>query len=114
MEFIINYWYIVVAAVIVAVVLGIRLYRFYKLPRAEQIAAVKEWLLMAVTEAEKVLGEKTGKLKLRYVYDRFVARFPWLAPVMGFDWFSELVDEALIEMRDMLESNEAVKEYVKG
>ncbi|MFR6482019.1 MAG: hypothetical protein ACLUPD_10785 [Anaerotignum faecicola] len=46
---------------------------------AEQREKVKEWLLLAVTEAEKELGSGTGQLKLRYVYDLFLRRFPAVA-----------------------------------
>mgnify|MGYP000840045992 CR=1 FL=1 len=75
---------------------------------------VKEWLLWAVTEAEKDLGGGTGKLKLRQVYDLFVQRFPWLAKAVSFELFSSLVDEALEEMREMLDNNQAVKAFVEG
>ena len=94
MEFIIENWRIIVAA----------------LPAA----AVKEWLLWAVTEAEKDLGGGTGKLKLRQVYDLFVTRFPWLAKLVSFELFSDMVDEALEQMREMLDTNEAVKAFVEG
>lgn len=73
---------------------------------------VREWLLYAVTKAEKELGAGTGKLKLRYVYDMFVARFEWLAKVITFDMFSMMVDEALEQMRTMLDSNEAVQKLI--
>lgn len=66
----------------------------------------------AVTKAEKELGAGTGKLKLRYVYDMFVARFEWLAKVITFDMFSMMVDEALEQMRTMLDSNEAVQKLI--
>ena len=65
-----------------------------------------------VTKAEKELGAGTGKLKLRYVYDMFVARFEWLAKVITFDMFSMMVDEALEQMRTMLDSNEAVQKLI--
>ena len=84
------------------------------MPRGAQLKKVREWLLLAVTQAEKELGSKTGKLKLRTVYDAFLTKFPWLAPVISFDRFSELVDDALEEMRDMLDKNEAVKALVEG
>ena len=70
------------------------------------------WLLWAVTEAEKELGGGTGKLKLRQVYDLFVTRFPWLARIVPFDLFSDMVDDALDEMREMLKNNQAVKIHV--
>ena len=111
--FIAENWFIIVvlAALILFAVLSILC--FLKLPRKEQMNAIREWLLMAVTEAEKELGGGTGKLKLRYVYDLFVTRFPWAAQVVSFDTFSDLVDEALVEMRDMLDKNRAVQMYVK-
>ena len=61
---------------------------------------------------ENELGAGTGKLKLRYVYDMFVARFEWLAKVITFDMFSMMVDEALEQMRTMLDSNEAVQKLI--
>ena len=39
----------------------------------------KEWLLLAVLEAEKLYGSKTGAVKLRYVYDMFLTTFPILS-----------------------------------
>ena len=56
----------------------------------------------------------TGKLKLRQVYDLFVVRFPWLVRVVSFELFSGMVDDALEEMRRMLQTNTAVKALVEG
>lgn len=92
-----------------AAVLGVR---FFQQPTEDQIAAVKEWLLYAVTEAEKNLGEKTGKLKLRQCYDLFVQRFPAVAKVIPFSTFSGWVDAALEEMKRLLEGNRQIAEYV--
>lgn len=50
----------------------------------------------------------------RQVYDLFVQRFPWLAKAVSFELFSSLVDEALEEMREMLDNNQAVKAFVEG
>ena len=72
------------------------------------------WLLYAVTKAEKELGGGTGQIKLRYVYDMFVARFTWLARVISFEAFSMMVDEALERMKKMLESNKAMQTLVSG
>ncbi len=44
----------------------------------------------------------------------FVARFEWLAKVITFDMFSMMVDEALEQMKSMLEENEAVQKLVAG
>ena len=112
MEFFINYWYIILAFLATCAVLGVMVYRFFQLPTEEQLEAVYEWLVGAVTEAERALGSGTGQLKLRQVYDAFVIRFPWVARVITFDTFSDMVDEALIEMRKLLATNEAVQAYV--
>ena len=90
------------------------IYHFANLPTKAQIAKVREWLLWAVTCAESELGGGTGQLKLRSVYDLFVQRFPKLARWISFERFSELVDDALAEMREMLSKNEAVKAIVEG
>lgn len=113
MEFIVENWVTITALIVLCAVAGVAICSFFKLPKSEQLEAVREWLLMAVTVAEKELGGGTGVLKLRYVYDMFVARFPWVAKLMSFDMFAELVDEALVEMREMLAQNEAAKEYVE-
>ena len=114
MEIIVNNWYIILA---LAAVLGMAtwyIYRYFNLPSEAQLAKVREWLLWAVTEAEKELGGGTGKLKLRQVYDLFVTRFPWLARIVPFDLFSSMVDDALEDMREMLKTNQAVKAHVSG
>lgn len=68
----------------------------------------KNWLVYAVAEAEKVLGSKTGQLKLRLVYDMAVARFPIMAKMLPFNLFGKLVDAALDVMKDMIAKNENI------
>ena len=114
MDFIINNWYIILALAAVLGVAAWYVYRYFNLPSEAQLAKVREWLLWAVTEAEKELGGGTGKLKLRQVYDLFVTRFPWLARIVPFDLFSSMVDDALEDMREMLKTNQAVKAHVSG
>ena len=114
MEFLINNWYLLVAAIAVITVAAIAIYNFAKKPRAEQLTKIQEWLLWAVTEAEKELGGGTGQLKLRYAYDLFISRFPDLAQFISFETFSSLVDEALVKMRYLLETNKNIEKYVEG
>ena len=114
MNFIIENWYIILALAAVLGVAAWYVYRYFNLPSEAQLAKVREWLLWAVTEAEKALGGGTGKLKLRQVYDLFVTRFPWLARIVPFDLFSSMVDDALEDMREMLKTNQAVKAHVSG
>lgn len=114
MDFIIEYWYIIFAAVAMGVVLALAVIHFFKLPTDEQLRKVREWLVYACTMAEQEFGGGTGQLKLRQVYDLFLARFPWLAKVVPFALFSSLVDDALVTVREMLAQNKAVKELVSG
>ena len=75
---------------------------------------IKEWLLYAVVEAEKELGSKTGKIKLRQVYNEFIITFPIISKLITFDVFSKLVDIALIEMKKLLNTNINCRLYIKG
>ena len=111
---IIENWFVIVAAVAGGAVVGYKAHNFFKMPSDKQLKKVSEWLIYAVTVAEKKLGAGTGRLKLRYVYDMFVTRFNWLAEVITFEKFSLMVDDALGEMKDMLQNNEAVQNLVAG
>ena len=114
MDWLLNNWYVVLGIIAVLVAAGFAVYKFLGLPTKSQIAKIKEWLLYAVTTAEADLGSQTGILKLRMVYDMFIARFPMVAKIISFNRFSYWVDEALDEMRELLEKNEAVKSVVNG
>lgn len=114
MEWLINNWYLIVAAgaVIGAVIYGV--IKFLGLSRDQQIANFQEWLKWAVAEAEKQLGSGTGQLKLRLVYDMAIEKFSWIAKLITFEEFSMWVDEALIWLNKQLESNKAVQNMVEG
>jgi hypothetical protein len=112
MKFLTENWFIIVAGIAALAVLVYLIYKFMKLPRASQIAKLKEWLLYAVALAEKELGSGTGQLKLRYVYDMFVSKFPYLVQFITFEAFGKLVDEVLVKFKEMFNSNKAVKLYV--
>lgn len=114
MEFLVNNWSLIVASIAVISVASVLVIKFFKLPTTEQIKKVKEWLVFACMEAEKELGEKTGQLKLRMVYDMFLSKFTWLAKIITFEKFSLYVDEALCKFKEMLNDNKAVQELVKG
>lgn len=114
MEMIIDNWYIAVALLALGVVAGVCAGQFIKLPTSEQLAKVQNWLLLAVSEAERELGGGTGDLKLRKVYDKFLSKFPWLAKVVSFKRFEEMVKKALAEMEKMLAENKKAREYVEG
>lgn len=113
MKWIIDNWSLLVVIVAAIVAFTISTKKFVSMPTQEQVAKVKEWLLYAVVEAEKELGGGTGTIKLRYVYDLFVTTFPDIAKMVSFDTFSSWVDEVLVYMRRLLESNMDIKYYVQ-
>lgn len=73
---------------------------------------IKEWLLYFVSRAEKELGSGTGQLKLRMVYDAFILRYPIFSKIIPFALFSLFVDNALKEMKKIIESNKAIETYI--
>ena len=88
--------------------------KFSGLPSEEQQNKIRQWLLFAVLEAEKIYSSGSGQAKLAYVYNLFLERFPSLAPVIPFALFSQMVDEVLEQMRHLLETNASIKRYVEG
>ena len=114
MKFVTENWFLIVALMSVVASAGCATYAFLRMPKEKQLQKIREWLLYAVTRAEKELGGGTGKLKLRYVYDMFVTKFPWLVKMIPFEMFSSMVDDALDEMKEMLKQNKAVQDFVTG
>ena len=104
----------IIGAIILIALVGLTIKEFIELGKEKQLEKVKEWLLYACIMAEKKLGGGTGKVKLRYVYDLFVEKFSFLKLLVTFEQFSEMVDEALVKMREMLEKNPNVAMFVEG
>ena len=112
MEWFMDNWYIIVAILAgIATLIG-AVIAFFKLPVAAQKERIKQWLLWAVSAAERSLGGGTGQLKLREVYDKFITKFPFVSKLISFETFSNLVDEALEEMRDMLNKNNSISAII--
>lgn len=113
-EFVTNYWYVIVGLIAIIALVVARVKGFIKLPTDKQIERVKEWLKYAVTEAEKELGTGTGQAKLRLVFDMFIQRFPIFSKFITFQTFSDWVDIALEWLNKQLDTNEKLAEYVYG
>ena len=96
------------ALVVIAVVMLIAAVKVF----GEQ--KVRNWLVWAVGKAEQEFGSGTGQLKLRSVYNQFIARFPKLSTFITFRRFSALVDEALNILSDMLKNGKIANIIEKG
>ena len=112
MRWITENWSLLVVILAALVVAYHYLKRFAGLSSEAQQRKIREVLLFWVIEAEKTFKNGTGALKLRWVYDRFLERFPQFAAVVSFELFSKWVDEVLIQMRHLLETNLNVFYYV--
>lgn len=97
-----NTTYIIIAALVAVFLVVLTIY----------LMGFKNWLVWAVSEAEKVLGSGTGQLKLRLVYDMAVARFPIVAKLIPFKLFSNMVDAALKIMSEMIKNNASIAEAI--
>lgn len=114
MKWLVDNWTLLIV-IISALVVGIYYARnFAKKPSAEKLADINEWLLYAVMKAEHDFGNGTGALKLRKVYDMFISKFPEVSYMISFKTFSDMVDIALIKMREILEKNKDINEVVTG
>ena len=108
MNFLELYWPTISLIIITLCIVGYVAFLIY----TKQVDKLQKWLLLAVTIAEKELQSKTGRLKLEFVYDMFKDRFAWLHLIMPRETFESLVDQALAELRHLLETNEAVYQLI--
>ena len=104
----------IIAILIIVALVSIILFGFFKLGKDKQIKIISEWLILAVIQAEKELGGGTGQVKLRYVYDMFLSKFKIVAMFISFEFFSGLVDVALVVMKQMIINNKDVRDYIDG
>ena len=74
----------------------------------------QDWLIWAVSQAESYLGGGTGKLKLRYVYDLFIEKFPIFSTLVTFSTFEGWVDVALDTMKQYIKTNPAIADVIVG
>jgi hypothetical protein len=112
MTFMYNYWFLIVAGIAVVSVVSIKVYNWLKKPNNEQLEQVRQWLIYAVAKAEKELGSGTGELKLRYVYNMFIAKFPAIALFISFETFAEMVNKALEELEGLIAENSNIKDLI--
>lgn len=98
-----NYAYLIILAVLIVIAIVVAI---------KQPAKIKEWLVWAVSQAEKDLGSGTGQIKLRKVYDMFVTKYRIISLFVTFDIFSQWVDAALDVMREMISTNPKVENYI--
>lgn len=104
---------IIIALIIIAAICLFIVW-FLKLGKERQLKVITEWLLLAVVKAEKELGDGTGQIKLRFVYDLFIDKFRFASMFISFNQFSILVDSALVIMREMVSNNNQVKSYISN
>lgn len=101
-----------IIALAIGLVGGYFIKKFIDAPSSAKIEMVKNWLLYATAQAEQEMGAGTGRLKLAKVYDMFVEKFPQIASVLRYEKFCELVDETLVTLRHLLETNVNIQEFI--
>lgn len=113
MTLLMEYWWLAIVILAIIIIAFMFLTIYIKLPNSKKAKKVKEWLLFAVVQAEKELGSGTGQLKLRYVYNLALSKFPIFIKLIPFELFSNFVDGALQQLKNIIEDNEGVKEYME-
>lgn len=102
MTWLISNYDLVIGILAILLIICLSIYKFIALGKSKQLVKVKEWLLYACIEAEKSLGSGEGENKLRYVYNLFCRRFPFLILLISFEEFDKLVDQSLDTMQELL------------
>lgn len=112
LKMILENWLILVIVLILVLFAAYAVLRFLKLTPQQQLSKVKTALLYMVTEAEKELKSKTGRVKRSMVWEWLVERFPVISLFITEEKYDELLDQALAEFKAMLENNESLYDYV--
>lgn len=82
------------------------------------IDAIRLSMLSLVTEAEKEYGGGTGSVKRSQVLQKIFEQYPILGQVISVDTTTALldtmIDDALVQMRKLLEDNEAFYDLINN
>ena len=105
MEFIINYWYLIITALAILVMAILFIVDFAKKSPKEKLESVKQWAIYACALAQAHLGSGTGQLKMRETYNMFLQTFPTLAQVISFDTYKNTAEMALTELKEILKED---------
>lgn len=105
LEFIGNYWYLIVTAAAMIVVAVTFIIDFVKKSPKERMESVKQWAVYACALAEAHLGSNTGQMKMKETYNMFLQKFPDLAKQISYDTYKETAESALVELKEMLKTN---------
>lgn len=114
LEFIRDYWFVIIAFIGVVSFVSIKIYNWFKQPSSKQKEQIKQWLIFAVAKAEAELGTGTGQLKLSKVYDMFIEKFPAIALFVSFEDFSVMVDEALNKLEEIMKDNQNIQDVIES
>lgn len=104
-----------VVFVVLAILILFAIYiilRFLKLTPQQQLDKVRIALLYMVTEAEKELKGKTGRVKRSMVWEWLVERFPFITLFITEEQYDRMLDRALEEFKKLLEDNQSLYDYV--
>ena len=112
MEFIINYWYLIITALAILVMAILFIVDFAKKSPKEKLESVKQWAIYACALAQAHLGSGTGQLKMRETYNMFLQTFPTLAQVISFDTYKNTAEMALTELKEMLKTNPNIQNAI--
>jgi len=112
LKMIIENWLVFVIVLILVLFAVYAVLRFLKLTPQQQLGKVKTALLYMVTETEKELKSKTGRVKRSRVWEWLVESFPIISLFITEEKYDELLDQALDEFRKMLEGNDSLYDYV--
>ena len=96
---------IILSIIIVALGLGLIIYKVNKMTTGEKKVLILQALLEMVIKAEGAISESgKGSEKLQMVYDMFKKQFPFISLVLSYSQFNALVDEALEQMQLILKN----------
>ena len=102
-------------ALIITLLSGFYIYGVSKKPKDEQFEDLEYWLRKLIWEAEGYFGSKTGQIKLAYVYNLAVSKFPWIAAVMTFEEFNEKYIQGGLEwLEKQLRENPKARDLMRS
>lgn len=113
MEMLITHWDLILIIIVAICGLVLSTIKLLSLPTTKKKQQLGIVLLNLVILAEAKFGQKTGRVKFSFVYSEILKQFTWVK-FIPLSVVEDLIEDALAEMRKLLESNVKVKQIVEG
>nr|DAU76885.1 MAG TPA: holin [Caudoviricetes sp.] len=117
LKWIIENWQVIVAAAAACILAYSQIKKFMKLSdeqkKEKALELIRGAALSLMANAEAIFKGETGEIKKSECYHQICAEFPWIAELVSFEQFSQIIDDTMDKFNEYMD-NPVAKANITG